>query len=53
MKLQDALTKIIREFGMSVLREKRLIFLLSDYKAFDDYPAVHQVMRAIVENGFS
>lgn len=52
MKLQDALKKIIREFGMSVLREKRLVFLLSDYKAFDDYPAVKQIMKSIAEDGY-
>jgi TPR repeat protein len=52
MKLQDALKKIIREFGMSVLREKRLVFLLSDYKAFDDYPAVKQIMQSIAEDGY-
>jgi len=52
MKLQDALKKIIREFGMSVLREKRLVFLLSDYKAFDHYPAVKQIMKSIAEDGY-
>ena len=52
MKLQDALKKIIREFGMSVLREKRLLFILSDYKAFDDYPAVKQIMQSIAEDGY-
>ena len=52
MKLQDALKKIIREFGMRVLREKRLVFLLSDYKAFDDYPAVKQIMKSIAEDGY-
>ena len=52
MKLQDALKKIIREFGMSVLREKRLVFLLSDYKAFDDYPAVKQIMKSIAYDGY-
>ena len=52
MKLQDALKKILKEFGMSVLKEKRLVFLIADYKAFDDYPAVKQIMKAIAEDGF-
>jgi len=52
MKLQDALQKIIREFGMSVIREKRLVYLLSDYKAFDDYPAMKQIIKAFAEDGF-
>ena len=52
MKLHDALKKIIREFGMSVLKEKRLVSLLADYKVFDDYPAAKQVMKSIVEDGY-
>ena len=53
MKLQDALKRIFREFGMNVLKEKRFVFLLSDYKAFDDYPAVKQIIKAIVDDGYS
>ena len=52
MKLQDALKRIIMEFGISALKEKRLVFLLSDYKAFDDYPAVKPIMKSIVEDGY-
>ena len=47
MKLHDAMQKIIRQFGTPVLAESRLMSLLADYKAFDDYPAVKEVMRAI------
>lgn len=52
MKLQDALRKIIREFGMSVMKDKRLMSFLTDYRAFDDFPAVKTVMRAIAEGGY-
>ncbi len=52
MKLQDALERSIKEFGMSALKEKRLVFLLSDYKAFDDYPAVKPIMKSIVDDGY-
>ena len=52
MKLQDALKRIFREFGMNVLKEKRFVFLLSDYKAFDDYPAVKQIIKAISDDGY-
>ena len=47
MKLQDALRKVIRQLGVGIIQEKRLISFLADYKAFDDYPAVKEVMRAI------
>ena len=41
MKLEEALRKIIRQFGVSVLQEKRLMFILSDFRAFNDHPAVN------------
>ena len=47
MKLHDALRKIFRLFGINVLQEKRLVFLLADYKAFDDCPAMEKVIEAI------
>ena len=47
MKLQEALRKVIRQFGVSVIQEKRLMSFLADYKAFEDYPAVREVMKAI------
>ena len=52
MKLHDALRRSVRQFGISVLKEKRLVFVLSDYRAFDEYPAVREVMSAIYEEGF-
>ena len=48
MKLQEALREIIMKYGVGVLGEKRLVFLLSDFRAFDGYPAMRQVMSAIV-----
>lgn len=48
MKLHEALRKIFKLFGIAVIKEKRLVFLLADYKAFDDFPAMKQVMEAIV-----
>ena len=47
MKLHEALRKVIRHFGVNVIEEKRLMSFLADYRAFDDYPAVKEVMRAI------
>ena len=31
MKLHEALRKIVRQFGVNVLQEQRLMSLLSDY----------------------
>jgi len=51
VKLHDALRKIIREHGTAVLGEKRLVFLLMDFRAFDDCPAMRRVMLAAAQNG--
>ena len=51
MKLHDALRKIIRERGTAVLGEKRLVFLLMDFRAFDDCPAMRRVMLSAAQNG--
>ena len=48
MKLHDAMQKIIRQFGTPVLAESRLMSLLADYKAFDDFPAMKDVMKEIL-----
>lgn len=51
MKLHESLRKIIRQFGINVLQEKRLMSLLADYKSFDDYPAMKDVMKAFADEG--
>ena len=51
MKLHESLRKIIRQFGTNVLSEKRLLFILSDFRAFEEYPALKQVFEAIVSTG--
>ena len=51
MKLHESLRKIIRQFGINVLQEKRLMSLLADYKSFDDYPAMKDVMKAVADEG--
>ena len=51
MKLEEALRKAIMRSGAEVLGEKRLLFILSDFRAFDEYPAARQVLEAIVSSG--
>ena len=34
MKLHEALRQAVRQFGMNVLQERRLVFILSDLRAF-------------------
>ena len=52
MKLHDALRKTIRHYGISVIEDKRLMSFLADYRAFDDFPAMKDVMRCIVTGDY-
>ena len=48
MKLHDAMRKTVKEYGVRVIAEKRLIFILADLRAFEEYPAVKPVLEAVV-----
>lgn len=52
MKLQDALRKVIRQFGISIIQDKRLMSFLADYKSFDEFPVLRQVMKVIAEGEY-
>ena len=52
MKLHEAMRKALGEFGVSVLGEKRFFYLLSDYHAFEDFPAMKDVVRALADGGY-
>ena len=51
MKLHDALRKAVREYGVRTIEEKRLLFMLSDFGAFEEYPAAKEVLGDIVTGG--
>ena len=44
--------KVIREFGAAILEEKRFLSVLADYRAFDEFPAVRQILQAVVSDGY-
>ena len=52
MKLHEAMKKALLEFGVSVLRERRFFYLLSDYHAFEDCPAMKDVVKALSDGGY-
>jgi len=48
MKLHDALRKAVREYGVRLISEKRLLYILSDFRAFEECPAARQVLESIL-----
>lgn len=52
MTLTEAVDRIIQEFGVGVVSEKRFLYMLSDYYSFRDFPAEKNVCSTILENDF-
>lgn len=48
MKLHEAISELIKQFGTEILSERRLTNLLSDYLAFTDSPSLQQVVKDFV-----
>ena len=53
MKLNEAVKQIVTQFGEQTIVEQRLVNLLSDFLAFNDYPAVQQILREFVSHGYA
>ena len=52
MKLQDAMKKTVGMFGAGVISERRLFYILDDFLAFDEYPAMKQAMRVFSRGSY-
>ena len=52
MKLHEALRNIFRNFGLEVLEDGRFQGFLADYRAYDEFPAMRQVMRSLADGGY-
>ena len=53
MKLHEALRAVLKKSGSSVLDDRRFLSFLADYRAYDDYPAMKQVMKALADGGYA
>lgn len=53
MKLYEAIKQIISQFGEQTVVESRLVNLLSDFLAFEDYPSEQQIIKDFVARGYS
>ena len=52
MKLHEALRNIFRKFGLEVLEDGRFQGFLADYRAYDEFPAMRQVMKEFSSRGY-
>lgn len=52
MDIKQAIEKAVKTFGMEILKDSKLIGILSDYEAFDDMPCAKNMLRQIYQNGY-
>ena len=53
MKLPEALRKLCLEHGNIIVQKKNLVYLLSDLGAFEEFPGMREVMKALVSGGLA
>jgi hypothetical protein len=52
MKIKQAIEQVVQNFGAEILKESRLIGLLSDYEAFDDIDPAKNILRQVYQKGY-
>lgn len=50
MTIAEAIEKLVSQFGMSIITERRFIYMISDYHSFKDNQAHKHVLTAILQN---
>lgn len=52
MTLSEAVRSLVETKGLSILTTPMALNILSDYKAFDEYPCSKNILRTILEDGY-
>lgn len=52
MKLHDALRELCGKFGNITVQNKKLVYQLSYLNAFDDCPAMREIMKKLISGGY-
>lgn len=53
MELHKAIRNIVETDGKEIVKEVRLVNILSDFRAFDAIPASKYILRAIISDGYA
>ncbi|MBR4147968.1 MAG: hypothetical protein IKU00_08830 [Bacteroidales bacterium] len=53
MELHKAIKSIIETDGIEIIKDVRLVNILSDFQAFDTIPASKYILRAIIADGYT
>ena len=53
MELHKAIRNIVETDGQEIVKDVRLVNILSDFRAFDAIPASKYILRAVIADGYS
>lgn len=53
MELHKAIKNIVETDGKEIVKDVRLVNILSDFRAFDSIPASKYILRAVIADGFA
>lgn len=53
MELHKAIRNIVETDGKEIVKDVRLVNVLSDFKAFDSIPASKYILRAVIADGYA
>ena len=52
-KVLEEIKKTINDFGKEIIKERRLIFILSDYGVLKDYRAERRILMDVIDSGYA
>ena len=52
MELHQAVKHLIKEYGISILLTKRLLYLLDDFQAFENDRTYKAVLKTLINDGY-
>lgn len=53
VEFHDALKDVISREEPGIIKEKRLVYILDDFKVFDNYSSTRYILKAIITGGYS
>lgn len=51
--LTQIVRKIVEQFGKDIIKEKKFIYILADFKVFTSNPALKRILKVLIEDGYT
>lgn len=53
MELHSVTKKLVEKYGADIIKDKKLVSMLSDYQVFELCPSARYMLRSLIEDGYS